>query len=91
MANAGNVARKPAEVDYSEAASLVLAGISAVQALEDAIVLTRGQKILVAGGTGGVGSLAIQYAKHLGATVATTVRQSNFDYAKQLGADIVID
>ena len=91
VANAANVAHKPAAVDYGEAASLVLTGISAVQALEDSIALTKGQKILIAGGTGGVGSLAIQYAKHLGATVATTVRQSNFDFAKQLGADVVID
>ena len=91
VANAANVASKPTGVDYREAASLVLTGVSAVQALEETIALTKGQKILIAGGAGGVGSLAIQYAKHLGATVATTVRRSNFDFAKQLGADIVID
>lgn len=64
-------------------------GVSALQAL-DTLGLTAGQKILIHGGAGGIGSAAIQYAKYLGAHVATAVRDDDTDFVKSLGADEVI-
>jgi alcohol dehydrogenase len=90
-ANAANSAKKPASIDFVESASLPLTGVSALQALEDHIHLQSGQKILIHGGAGGIGSVAIQLAKSLGAYVATTVGTDDIDYVKQLGADEVID
>lgn len=84
------VTPKPKNVNFEEAASLVLVGVSAMQAL-DLLNLSFGQKILIQGGAGGIGSAAIQYAKHLEAYVATTVRGKDADFVKQLGADEVID
>lgn len=89
--NSSNSALKPKKVNHEEAASLPLVGVSALQALEQHIKLQKGQKILIHGGSGGIGSLAIQLAKHLGAYVATTVDTKAVDYAKKLGADEVID
>ncbi len=89
--NAVNTGRKPKKVNYSEAAALPLAGVSALQALEEYANLKKGQKILIHGGAGGIGSFAIQLAKHMGAYVATTVSEENKKFARQLGADKVID
>src|SRR3989344_5597445 len=72
-ANVKNSALKPKSIDHIQAASLPLVGSSAVQALEEHIKLQKGQKILIHGGAGGIGSIAIQLAKHIGAYVATTV------------------
>lgn len=90
-ANAANTARKPQNVSYIEAAALPLVGVSALQALEEHIKLEKGQKILIHGGAGGIGTIAIQLAKSLGGYVATTVRTDDKNYVKELGADQVID
>src|SRR4051794_2892907 len=74
-----------------EAASIPLVGLTAWQALIERANLKKGQKVLVHAGSGGVGTFAIQLAKHLGATVATTTSTSNVDLVKSLGADIVVD
>ena len=88
---AAQLVAKPKTVDFAHAAALVLAGISAYQALVDHINLQTGQKILIHGGAGGIGSLAIQIAKNIGAYVATTAAGGEADYLKSLGADGVID
>ena len=90
-ANVANIARMPATVDFLKAAALPLAGASAIQAIEGAIKLKKGQKILIHGGAGGIGSIAIQLAKSIGAQVATTVSEKDVSFVKELGADIVID
>ncbi len=89
--NALMSARKPVSASYAESAALPLAGVSAVQALEDHMKVAPGQKVLVQGGAGGVGSFAIQYAKHLGCHVATTARGAQEEFVRSLGADEVID
>ncbi len=86
-----DLALKPASLKHAEAASLPLVGLSAYQALHDVAQVKPGQKVLIHGGAGGLGSAAIQIAKHLGAYVATTVRTQDIDLVKQLGADQVID
>jgi NADPH:quinone reductase-like Zn-dependent oxidoreductase len=88
---AGQVALKPKSTDFIAAAALPLAAGSAYQALVDHMDLQKGQKILVHGGAGGIGSMAIQLAKHLGAYVATTVSTEQAGFVKSLGADEVID
>jgi len=82
---------KPANVDFVTAAALPLTAVSAYQALVDTLHLHAGQKILIHGGAGGIRSMAIQLAKHLGTHVATTVSTPDVEFAKQLGADEVID
>ena len=88
--NTDAIALKPNNINFEEAASLGLVGKSAIQAL-DQLNLAAGQKILIHGGAGGIGSTAIQYAKHLGANVATTARAEDFDFVKSLGASDAID
>lgn len=90
-ANIRNTALKPKNVDFTQAAALPLVGASAIQALEEHIKLQNGQKIVVTGGAGGIGHIAIQIAKYLGAYVVTTVSAKDFEYVKSLGADEVID
>ena len=85
------IALKPEKLTHIEAASLPVVGVSAVQALMDTIGLKQGQKILIHGGAGGIGTIAIQLAKHMGAYVATTVSEKDKQYVKDLGADEVID
>lgn len=89
--DASVTALKPQNIDFSAAAALPMAGVSAWQALVDYMDLSKGQKILIHGGTGGIGVFAIQIAKYLGAYVATTVSGINKNLAKELGADEVID
>ena len=89
--NEGDVAIKPAVLTMEEAASIPLVGLTAWQALVEMAELKPGQKVFIQAGTGGVGTFAIQLAKHLGATVATTASAANFDLLKDLGADILID
>jgi alcohol dehydrogenase len=84
-------ARKPKNIGYVEAAALPLTGVSAWQALVDHIGLSKGKKILIHGGAGGIGTMAIQLAKHLGAYVATTASAKDMQYVRELGADEVID
>lgn len=91
LAPAGTVAAKPRSVSYVEAGALPLVGVSALQALGEYLHISAGQKVLIHGGAGGIGSAAIQIAKHLGAYVATTASGDDIDYVKNLGADTVID
>lgn len=88
---ANHVARMPENLDFVEAASLPLVGVSAVDVLTNHIKLKKGQNILIHGGTGGIGTAAIQLAKHMGAYVATTVPGNAVERASDLGADEVID
>jgi NADPH:quinone reductase-like Zn-dependent oxidoreductase len=85
------VARKPARLDHHQAAALPLAGLTAWASLVDAGRVSAGQRVFIQAGAGGVGTLAIQLAKHLGATVATTCSARNADFLRSLGADLVID
>ena len=85
------VAKMPNNVDFNQAAAVVLTGVSAVQALLGHLKLKSGQKILIHGGAGGIGTIAIQIAKHIGAYVATTATGEGIDYVKKLGSDQVID
>ena len=86
-----SAAKKPRNLTMEEAASIPLVGLTAWQALVEKADLKRGQKVFIQAGSGGVGTLAIQLAKHLGATVATTTSTANVDWVRGLGADIVID
>jgi NADPH:quinone reductase-like Zn-dependent oxidoreductase len=86
-----DLALKPASIRMEEAGSLPLVALTAWQALVERGNVRPGQKVLIHAGAGGVGSIAIQLANHLGATVATTVSDSNADFVRQLGADIVVD
>lgn len=91
LANADSIAHKPRTLSHEEAAGLPLVGVSAWQALVENIGLSRSQKILIHGGAGGIGSIAIQLAKQIGAYVATTVSTNDKQFVKELGADEVID
>jgi NADPH:quinone reductase-like Zn-dependent oxidoreductase len=89
--NEDAVAIMPKELTMEEAASIPLVGLTAWQALIERANLKKGQKVLIHAGSGGVGTFAIQLAKHLGATVATTTSAANLDLVKSLGADTAID
>ncbi|MHC9010521.1 NADP-dependent oxidoreductase [Stenotrophomonas rhizophila] len=89
--NAASVALKPGNLTMVEAASLPLVALTAWQALVETAELKPGQKVFIQAGSGGVGTVAIQLAKHLGAFVATTTSTANVAWVKDLGADVVID
>lgn len=91
VSDAENIALKPKSINHIEAGSLPLVGVSAIQAMEQHINLQKGEKILIHGGAGGIGSMAIQLAKHKGAYVATTASGEDMEFVKNLGADEVID
>jgi NADPH:quinone reductase-like Zn-dependent oxidoreductase len=86
-----DVALKPKNLGMEEAASVPLVGLTAWQVLIERANLKQGQKVFIQAGSGGVGTFAIQLARHLGATVATTTSASNMDMVRNLGADVVID
>jgi NADPH:quinone reductase-like Zn-dependent oxidoreductase len=86
-----DIAAKPANLSHEQAASLPLVALTAWQALVTKAKLQAGQKVLIHAGSGGVGSIAIQIAKHLGATVVATTSTDNLALVKSLGADEVID
>ena len=86
-----SLALKPKGLTMEEAASIPLGGLTAWQALVEKAKLKKGQKVFIQAGSGGVGTFAIQLAKHLGATVATTTSTANVALVKSLGADVVID
>jgi NADPH:quinone reductase-like Zn-dependent oxidoreductase len=86
-----SLALKPKGLTMEEAASIPLVGLTAWQALVEKAKLRQGQKVFIQAGSGGVGSFAIQLARHLGATVATTTSTTNVALVKGLGADVVID
>ncbi|AIR69380.1 NADP-dependent oxidoreductase [Dickeya fangzhongdai] len=86
-----SLALKPGNLSMEEAASIPLVSLTAWQVLVETAKLKKGQKVLIHAGSGGVGAIAIQLAKHLGAFVATTTGTSNVEWVKALGADVVID
>lgn len=87
----GSLARKPGKLSMEEAASIPLVALTAWQVLVDTAKLQKGQKVFIQAGSGGVGAIAIQLARHLGAFVATTTSTGNVGWVKALGADLVID
>ena len=89
--NEADVALKPKNLSMEQAASIPLVGLTAWQALVEVGKMKPGQKVFVQAGSGGVGTFAIQLAKHLGVTVATTTSAKNAELVKSLGADVVID
>lgn len=91
LANIESIAHKPKRLSHPESAALPTVGVSAWQALVENIRLSKDQKILIHGGAGGIGSIAIQLAKHLGAYVATTVSTNNKQLVQELGADQIVD
>lgn len=91
MVKAIDAAYKPANLSHAQAASLPLVALTAWQALVNKGHLQSGQRVLIHAGSGGVGSIAIQLAKHLGATVAATTSGNNVAMVRALGADTVID
>lgn len=88
---ASELALEPRNLSHAEAASVPLAGLTAWQALITRGKLKAGQNVLIHAGSGGVGTFAIQIAKHVGAHVATTCSAGNADLVRRLGADVVID
>jgi len=91
VAAEGIVGKKPPSLSHLEAASLTLVGGTAWEALIGRAALRVGESILIHGGAGGVGHVAIQLARAMGAQVFTTVREANFEFVRSLGADVVID
>lgn len=89
--NEKDVALKPKNLSMEEAASIPLVALTAWQALIEKAKLKKGEKVFIQAGSGGVGTIAIQLAKHLGATVATTASENSFELLKSLGADVLID
>lgn len=89
--NENDTALKPQNISMEQAASIPLVALTVWQAFVEKTKLKKGQKVFIQAGSGGVGTIAIQLAKHLGATVATTTSASNFELVKSLGADVVID
>ncbi|MEU6450634.1 NADP-dependent oxidoreductase [Streptomyces sp. NPDC046979] len=90
-APARSFAAKPESIDFTQAAALPLASLTAWQALNDTARLTRGQHVLIQGGAGGVGHLAVQIARHLGAEVTATASADDADFVRSLGAARVVD
>ncbi len=91
VTSASQIAKSPNNLDFNETASLPLVGVSALQAIHDHIKLASGQKILIIGGAGGIGSIAIQVAKHIGAYVVASATGEGLETVKQVGADEAID
>lgn len=89
--NEKDIALKPKNLTMEEASSIPLVGLTAWQALVEKSKVQKGQKVFIQAGSGGVGTFAIQLAKHLGATVATTASEKSFNFLKNLGADVLID
>lgn len=86
-----SLALKPKNITMEEAASLPLVALTAWQALVEKAQIKKGQRVFIQAGSGGVGTFAIQLAKHLGATVATTTSTANAALVKALGADVAVD
>ena len=91
VSNVKDTALIPSNLSFDESASIPLVGLTTYQALEDIAKLSKGEKILIHAGSGGIGTFAIQLAKHLGAHVTTTTSTKNISFVKGLGADKVID
>jgi NADPH:quinone reductase-like Zn-dependent oxidoreductase len=91
LAKEASLAPKPKNLSMEEAASIPLVALTAWQALVESANVKKGQKVFIQAGSGGVGTFAIQLAKHLGATVATTTSAGNLELVKGLGADVIVD
>ncbi|MFJ9908342.1 NADP-dependent oxidoreductase [Streptomyces sp. NPDC101152] len=91
LVQAGNLAPIPGGLSFAEAASMPVGGTTAVEAIDHSLKLQSGQKVFISGGSGAVGSAAVQLAKHLGAYVATTASGDGVDLVRELGADEVFD
>jgi NADPH:quinone reductase-like Zn-dependent oxidoreductase len=89
--SAALAAKRPDALSHAQAAALALTGLTALVALEDDAKLQAGETVLIHGGAGGVGSFAVQYARHMGARVIVTARAVNHDYVRGLGAHEAID
>ncbi|KRN94161.1 oxidoreductase [Pediococcus stilesii] len=87
----GDIAPKPQNLSFEEAAAIPLVGLTSYQALHDIMNIQPGQKVMIQGGSGGIGTIAIQIAKYLGAYVATTTSEDNFKLVRSLGTDQLID
>ena len=86
-----SIAMKPANLDYEQAAAVPMAGFTAIQALRDKAKVKAGQRVLIVGASGGVGTFAVQIAKAMGANVTGVCSTGNVDMVKTIGADRVID
>src|SRR5213596_2070280 len=84
-------ALKPANLDFVQAASIPMVGLTSWQALKERAKLKPGQKVFIPAGSGGIGTFAIQFAKHLGAKVGTTTSMGNIELVRSLGADEIVD
>ena len=91
VSNVKDTALMPSNLSFDESASIPLVGLTTYQALEDIAKLSKGENILIHAGSGGIGTFAIQLAKHLGAHVTTTTSTKNISFVRDLGADKVID
>lgn len=91
VTSAGALAAKPGNIGFPEAAAIPLTGVSALVVLLDHIKLQKGQRLCIVGGAGGIGTVAIQIARHIGAHVTTTGAGDDIEYEKSLGADEIID
>jgi NADPH:quinone reductase-like Zn-dependent oxidoreductase len=91
VALAGAMARIPAQLDLQTAAALPIGGVTAVQGLLEDVRLQAGETIIVGGAAGGTGALVVQFAHHIGARVVATAGPANLDYARSIGADLVLD
>jgi NADPH:quinone reductase-like Zn-dependent oxidoreductase len=87
----GAAALKPANLDFVQAAAIPMVALTSWQALTERLQVKRGQKVFIPAGSGGIGTMAIQLAKHLGATVGTTTSTGNIEFVRELGADEVVD
>jgi NADPH:quinone reductase-like Zn-dependent oxidoreductase len=91
VSNIEDTALMPSNLNFDESASIPVVGLTTYQAFVDIAKLSKGESILIHAGSGGVGTFAIQLAKHLGAKVTTTTSTKNISFVKSLGADKVID
>ena len=91
LSNVEDTALMPLNLGFDESASIPLVGLTTYQALVDVAKLSKGESVLIHAGSGGIGTFAIQLAKHLGAKVTTTTSAKNVSFVKGLGADKVID
>jgi NADPH:quinone reductase-like Zn-dependent oxidoreductase len=89
--DAALVAHKPASLTHAHAVAVALTGLTALYSLEDAAQLRSGETLLIHGGSGGIGTFSIQYAKHVGARIFTTASARKHDYVLGLGAEKAID
>ena len=91
LSNVKDTALMPSNLSFDESASIPLVGLTTYQALVDIAKLSKGENVLIHAGSGGIGTFAIQLAKHLGANVTTTTSTKNISFVKELGAGKVID